>query len=270
MHQGTSRVKYMEDRCYTKARKVCSNSLAELIAWATEHGFTTKNCKHCDSKRFPFPTVAPQPVRLSEEVTVSGRVTEGAVCQVVINAYERNPIARARCMATMVRPVWCAASTSAPCMGRSARGTSTFITLSRCRRSVRSTTWTPLPICGRFAPTVMPSFTWAVNVAASTRLGSSCNLGRRRTTASTGAAIRSRILPASRRGPVMRVVHKTHPTGGCRMTLSESLPALHGLRAEKLRAIQLLAADVAREEGTRAVPPRGHTRSGRPRCVRGC
>ena len=34
------------------------------------------------------------------------------------------------------------------------------------------------------------------------------------------------------------------------MTLTELLPALHGLpRAEKLRAIQLLAADVAREEG---------------------
>ena len=34
------------------------------------------------------------------------------------------------------------------------------------------------------------------------------------------------------------------------MTLSELLPALHGLpRADKLRAIQVLAADVAREEG---------------------
>lgn len=33
------------------------------------------------------------------------------------------------------------------------------------------------------------------------------------------------------------------------MTLSELLPALHGLpRAEKLRAIQVLAADIAREE----------------------
>jgi hypothetical protein len=34
------------------------------------------------------------------------------------------------------------------------------------------------------------------------------------------------------------------------MTLSELLPALHGLaRADKLRAIQVLAADVAREDG---------------------
>ncbi len=34
------------------------------------------------------------------------------------------------------------------------------------------------------------------------------------------------------------------------MTLGELLPALHGLpRADKLRVIQLLASDVAREEG---------------------
>jgi hypothetical protein len=38
-------------------------------------------------------------VRLSEEVTVSGRLIEGAVCSVVINRYERNPVARARCIA---------------------------------------------------------------------------------------------------------------------------------------------------------------------------
>ncbi len=58
MHQGGSDNEYLEDKdgCYTTARKVCSNSLAELIAWATENGFTTKNCKHCDTKRFPFPT----------------------------------------------------------------------------------------------------------------------------------------------------------------------------------------------------------------------
>ena len=42
------------------------------------------------------------------------------------------------------------------------------------------------------------------------------------------------------------------------MTLSELLPALHGLpRAEKLRAIQLLAADVAREEGDEGIASEG-------------
>ena len=45
-----------EDGCYTRARKVCSNSLPELVAWATENGFATKNCGHCDTKRFPFPS----------------------------------------------------------------------------------------------------------------------------------------------------------------------------------------------------------------------
>jgi hypothetical protein len=42
------------------------------------------------------------------------------------------------------------------------------------------------------------------------------------------------------------------------MTLSELLPALHELpRAEKLRAIQLLAADVAREEGDEVMASEG-------------
>lgn len=57
MHQGISDLEYLEDRnsCYTTARKVCSNSLAELFAWAKQEGVTTKNCKHCDTKAFPFP-----------------------------------------------------------------------------------------------------------------------------------------------------------------------------------------------------------------------
>ncbi len=39
------------------------------------------------------------------------------------------------------------------------------------------------------------------------------------------------------------------------MTLAELLPALHGLaKCEKLRAIQVLAADVAREDGEILVP----------------
>jgi hypothetical protein len=101
MHQGVSDIEYREDKdsCYTRARKVCSINLAELTAWATEHGFYTKNCKHCDTTQFPFPATVQQSVRLSEEVTGSGLLIEGAVCQVAINAYERNPVARARCIA---------------------------------------------------------------------------------------------------------------------------------------------------------------------------
>ncbi|MCY2988973.1 MAG: hypothetical protein NTY19_14045 [Planctomycetota bacterium] len=42
------------------------------------------------------------------------------------------------------------------------------------------------------------------------------------------------------------------------MTLSELIPALHGLpRAEKLRAIQVLAADVAREDGDEGIASEG-------------
>jgi len=56
-HQGVSDNEYRGDKegCYTRARKVCSNSLPELVAWATENRFTTKNCAHCDTRRFPFP-----------------------------------------------------------------------------------------------------------------------------------------------------------------------------------------------------------------------
>jgi len=55
-HQGVSTNKYREDKdsCYTTARKVCSDDLAELLAWAASHNFKTKSCGHCDTKRFPF------------------------------------------------------------------------------------------------------------------------------------------------------------------------------------------------------------------------
>ena len=55
-HQGGSGNDYRADKdgCYTTARKVCSNSLAELIAWAEQGGFKTKKCGHCNTKKFPF------------------------------------------------------------------------------------------------------------------------------------------------------------------------------------------------------------------------
>jgi hypothetical protein len=60
MHQGGSDNVYREDKggCYTTARKVCSNSLAALLAWARENGYTLKTCKDRDTPRFPFPTTA--------------------------------------------------------------------------------------------------------------------------------------------------------------------------------------------------------------------
>jgi hypothetical protein len=57
-HQGGSGNAYLEDKDgrYTAARKVCSDSLKELLAWAAEHATKTKSCAHCDTKRFSFPT----------------------------------------------------------------------------------------------------------------------------------------------------------------------------------------------------------------------
>ncbi len=59
-HQGVSDIKYREDKdgCYTTARKVCAETFEELIAWAAQHECATKNCRHCDTTRFPFPVVS--------------------------------------------------------------------------------------------------------------------------------------------------------------------------------------------------------------------
>jgi hypothetical protein len=55
-HQGGSGNDYRADKggCYTAARKVCSNSVAELIAWAKQHGHKAKKCGHCNTTEFPF------------------------------------------------------------------------------------------------------------------------------------------------------------------------------------------------------------------------
>jgi hypothetical protein len=57
-HQGSSDNKFHEDKngCYTTARKVCSESLEELFAWAAERQYKTKSCAHCNTKKFPFPS----------------------------------------------------------------------------------------------------------------------------------------------------------------------------------------------------------------------
>jgi len=88
MHQGVSTIEYPQDKdgCYTTARKVCSNNLADLIGWGRERGFETKNCKHCDTKRFRFPTIVPDyEVRLSDQEGDGGGYTpqEGDRRQVI-------------------------------------------------------------------------------------------------------------------------------------------------------------------------------------------
>ena len=56
-HQGVSSIRYLEDKdsCYTTARKICSESFAELLEWASKNLSTTKACSHCATRRFPFP-----------------------------------------------------------------------------------------------------------------------------------------------------------------------------------------------------------------------
>jgi hypothetical protein len=113
MHQGGSGNQFLQDKggCYTTARKVCSNSLQELLAWANTHGYITKNCKHCDTKNFPFPlslsfqenTVHSEQeykeeFRLAEEIPSGLHYYEGAVQRVVINRYERDSCARKSCI----------------------------------------------------------------------------------------------------------------------------------------------------------------------------
>jgi hypothetical protein len=56
IHQGGSVNGFLEDKggCYTTARKVCSDSLAELLEWANRINATVKRCAHCDTRKFSF------------------------------------------------------------------------------------------------------------------------------------------------------------------------------------------------------------------------
>lgn len=55
-HQGGSDNDYLADKdgCYTTARKVCSNSLAELLAWAEQENVKIKKCRNCNTAKFPL------------------------------------------------------------------------------------------------------------------------------------------------------------------------------------------------------------------------
>lgn len=58
IHQGGSKNAYRADKsgCYTTAKKVCSDSLPELLEWASQQSATIKSCQHCDTQKFPFPS----------------------------------------------------------------------------------------------------------------------------------------------------------------------------------------------------------------------
>lgn len=59
-HQNVSTIMHREDKdgCYTTAKKVCSDDLQELLAWAAARKYKTKSCGHCDTKKFPFPSAS--------------------------------------------------------------------------------------------------------------------------------------------------------------------------------------------------------------------
>lgn len=83
-HQGGSSNRYRHDggSCYTTARKVCSNSVAELRAWAVQRDYVTKSCSHCDKGDFRFPDEGDNPVpdghpqTLAEEAALAKQVFE--------------------------------------------------------------------------------------------------------------------------------------------------------------------------------------------------
>jgi len=97
-HQGGSGNPYLHDTnsCYTKAKKVCSESFRELNDWAASEGVTIKSCSHCNNKRFLFPTVqAPSTPRVVAEAGFPpGNKHPGTVSTSVIQ-YARDEAVRA-------------------------------------------------------------------------------------------------------------------------------------------------------------------------------
>jgi hypothetical protein len=61
MHQGGSSNRFNDAgvSCMTTAKKVCSESLAELLEWAACESVQVKYCKHCDSRAYPLPVPNP-------------------------------------------------------------------------------------------------------------------------------------------------------------------------------------------------------------------
>jgi putative restriction endonuclease len=67
--------------------------------WSTPDGFVWEMLPQVAEAIELLGWVSPPGEALPEEVAVRGRLIEGSVCRVVVNAYERSPIARARCIA---------------------------------------------------------------------------------------------------------------------------------------------------------------------------
>jgi len=76
--------------------KICSTALADIQDWISAHreaSATFKPCATCHGRSAP--TMPP----LAEELPAGPNFREGATLTITINAYERNPAARAACIA---------------------------------------------------------------------------------------------------------------------------------------------------------------------------
>jgi hypothetical protein len=83
-HLGGSRNPFRGDKngCYTTKRKVCSESPTELLYWAAENNYVVKNCLHCNTQKFPFPSSAitssnPAVEKSFEELVAASRLLSG-------------------------------------------------------------------------------------------------------------------------------------------------------------------------------------------------
>lgn len=66
--------------------------------WSTSEGFVWEMLPQVAEALELLGWVRPPGQALPDEITIHGRLIEGSVCRVVVNAYERNAIARKKCI----------------------------------------------------------------------------------------------------------------------------------------------------------------------------
>jgi 5-methylcytosine-specific restriction protein A len=75
--------------------KVCANSLSDIQRWISANREASASFKPCATCNVKSDLAIPQ---LAEEVPPKSHLIEGAIQTITINAYERNPAARAECI----------------------------------------------------------------------------------------------------------------------------------------------------------------------------
>lgn len=75
--------------------KVCSNQFSDIEAWISANRESTASLKPCATCKV---TAQPETPKLAEEVPADANLLEGALQTITINAYERNPAARSKCL----------------------------------------------------------------------------------------------------------------------------------------------------------------------------